>query len=117
MPNNPCDPAQPFVKLGNGSNAPTLDYNLPQETCYDVYLPFKVSIPPEFFKEECFMVPEDNLWEKIQGMSLQTLIAELKEDLMMERYTYGSSQNPPIPDGIDPILWNNIFMGLGIIVN
>lgn len=88
MSNNPCDPAQPFVKLGNGSNAPTLDYNLPQETCYDIYLSFKVNIPAEFFKEECFVVPEGNLWEKIQGMTLQTLVAELKEDLLMESYTY-----------------------------
>lgn len=70
MSNNPCDPAQPFVKLGNGSNAPTLDYNLPQESCYDIYLPFKVSIPPEFFK-----------------------------------------------DGIDRDAWNNIFSGIGAIIN
>lgn len=34
-----------------------------------------------------------------------------------ENGTIVSSQNPPIPDGIDPLLWNNIFMGLGIIVN
>jgi len=78
--------SHPFIKLGDPNKAPILDYSLPQETCYDINMRFPLFIPNEFFKEECFVIPENNLFKKFEGKSIQEIINMLKEDILSGTY-------------------------------
>jgi len=86
MPEITSCTSNPFIKLGDPSKAPILDYSLPQETCHDYVMPFPVYIPTEYFKEECFVIPTNNVYEKFKGKSIQEIINILKEDILTQTY-------------------------------
>ncbi|PID94711.1 MAG: hypothetical protein CSA89_00680 [Bacteroidales bacterium] len=60
------DIKEPFMKLGEG-NAPKLNYNLPQSSCFSTYSNMQVAVNPKHFKKECFNVPENNYFQQIQS--------------------------------------------------
>jgi len=82
MAQNPCDDNKPFILLGNGATAPVLNYNLPQETCIEVDVEIPLSIPLGHFNEKALEVPLNNIWDRINGMSYESLLALLKEDIV-----------------------------------
>jgi hypothetical protein len=82
MAQNPCDDNKPFILLGNGATAPVLNYNLPQETCIEIDVEIPLFIPGGHFSEKALEVPENNIWDRIKGMSYESLLALLKEDIV-----------------------------------
>jgi len=87
MASSACETPKPFIKLGSDSNAPILDYNLPQEACYDLNYHFALNVPNSFFKESCFSVPANNVYDKMKGQSIQNIINLLKEDILLGRFS------------------------------
>lgn len=86
MPEITSCTSNPFIKLGDPNKAPILDYSLPQETCYEMNVGFPLFVPSEYFKEECFVIPENNLFEKFKCKSIQEIINMLKEDILSNSY-------------------------------
>lgn len=82
MVQNPCDDNKPFILLGNGATAPVLNYNLPQETCLEIDVEIPLYIPSGHFSEKAFEIPPNNIWARINGMSYESLLALLKEDIV-----------------------------------
>ncbi len=77
-----CKAGSPFIGLGNGSNAPILNYNLPQKTCYDVNSIFPVNIPEGYFKAAAIAPPAITPWSIAAPMSLEEIVSTLKADIM-----------------------------------
>lgn len=78
-----CEAGKPFIGLGDGSNAPILNYNLPQKTCYDVNAFYPLSIPSDYFIP--VSVPTNTVWDIAAGMSVEEIITTLKQDIMGTR--------------------------------
>lgn len=77
-----CSPAQPFVQLGDGTNAPILNYNLPQKTCYHGKAYFPLAIPTSYFAADYLTLPTGNAWEQAEAMNLEQITARLRAELL-----------------------------------
>jgi hypothetical protein len=77
-----CNPANPFVKLGDGGNAPILNYNLPQKTCYHGRAHFPLAIPTSYFATPFLTLPTGNAWSQAEAMSLEQITARLRAELL-----------------------------------
>jgi hypothetical protein len=77
-----CLAGNPFMGLGDGHDAPILNYNLPQKTCYDVNSFFPVSVPTKYFKPQFSKPPTPNPWGIAARMSLEEITSTLKSDIM-----------------------------------
>jgi hypothetical protein len=60
-----CITKEPFIKLGEGT-APVLNYNLPQETCFNVYGRIPFLVPQKYFKPNTAKVPKYNFWDQFK---------------------------------------------------
>lgn len=69
--------------LGDSGNAPILNYNLPQKTCYDVNAFYPLTIPNDYFNT--VSVPTNTPWDIAAGMSLEEIVNTLKLDIMGTR--------------------------------
>ncbi len=78
-----CSAGKPFIGLGNNSNAPILNYNLPQKTCYDVNAFYPLLIPIEYFNT--VSAPTNTVWDLAAGMSVEEIVTTLKQDIMATR--------------------------------
>jgi len=76
MASDPCNPQEPFIKLGSGE-APTLDYNLPQKTCFSVYGRILQRINPKVFKKPVHAASEDNFWSRMAGLEPAKLLEDM----------------------------------------
>ncbi len=65
---NACDVKKPFINLGNG-DAPTLNYNVPQNTAFTTYGTLAVYIPPECFKAFTLQSPVNNFYTAVASMN------------------------------------------------
>jgi hypothetical protein len=74
-----CVAGNPFIGLGDGSNAPILNYNLPQKTCYDINAFFPLNIPSDYFTS--VTAPSGNPWAVAAAMSLEEIVTTLKKDI------------------------------------
>jgi hypothetical protein len=79
---NSCGPASPFVKLGDGGNAPILNYNLPQKTCYHGKAHFPLAIPANYFAAGYQSLPAANAWSQAESMGLEQITARLRAELL-----------------------------------
>lgn len=77
-----CNPAAPFVKLGDGNNAPILNYNLPQKTCYHGNAHFPLAIPASYFKAEYRSLPAANPWAQAAKLSLEEITNRLRSEIL-----------------------------------
>ena len=65
LPFDSCVKKPPFMSLGNGSYAPTLDYNMEVSSCIPATAMIPVAIPKEWIKAEYFVKPLNNIWDII----------------------------------------------------
>lgn len=77
MEKTSCIPREPFIKLGTGQ-APTLDYNLPQETCFSIYGRRRVPVDAKDFLKSAAQVPEDNFWQQKPVLKANDLVLKLE---------------------------------------
>ena len=82
----PLDPtaseSKPFIKLGDPSKAPILDYNLPQEACYTAEGYAVINVPAEYFGAEAIAVPVKNPWSENAGLALDSITDKLRDELI-----------------------------------
>jgi hypothetical protein len=77
-----CRVGNPFIGLGDGHDAPILNYNLPQKTCYDVNSFFPVNVPEGYFNALFTRPPVTSPWTIAAAMSLEDIVSTLKSDIM-----------------------------------
>lgn len=77
-----CATAKPFVKLGDDSNAPVLNYNLPQNTCYRVNGFFPVPLADSVFDPAFSSLPANNPWDFASNLSLVEITATLRQNIL-----------------------------------
>lgn len=87
-----CISKEPFIKLGDGE-APILNYNLPQETCFKVYGRIPFIIPSVYFKKEVGLPPKYNFWELYGSKKLNDIKTELSAQLNNQVFGSGISAN------------------------
>ncbi|MBS1585645.1 MAG: hypothetical protein JSS82_08865 [Bacteroidetes bacterium] len=75
-----CDTHDPFIKLGTGA-APTLNYNIPQTTCFSTYGHIMKNIPDEYFTDLAHKIPPDNYFNRIDNLSADAINAALDPGL------------------------------------
>lgn len=61
-----CLPKEPFIKLGDGTQAPTLNYNLPESSSFSTYGDVPLGIDSNLFTPEAKTPPGDNFFSRIQ---------------------------------------------------
>ncbi len=57
-----CDPSKPLIDLGEGT-APTLDYNVPQQSCFSALGRIRLDVPDGWFLDEWRKEPETHWWQ------------------------------------------------------
>ncbi|MCR6643047.1 MAG: hypothetical protein NVV82_29660 [Sporocytophaga sp.] len=76
-----CLNKDPFIRLGDGQ-APVLNYNLPQETCFKVYGRIPFVVPKEYFKKETNNIPAINFWDLYKDKYENEIISDLNGQLV-----------------------------------
>ena len=74
--------SKPFIKLGDPSTAPTLNYNLPQEACYSVEGYAVIPIPPAYYAPPTKQVPVKNPWSDIAALTPDKIIDHIRGELI-----------------------------------
>ena len=88
-----CLPKEPFIKLGTGQ-APTLNYNIPQEASFQTYGNQIVKgIDPKAFKEFTKKAPENNYFELVKALDKDTLKQKFAEAVQLQRNDGGLVAN------------------------
>ena len=83
--NESCLPQEPFIKLGSGQ-APTLNYNIPQEASFQTYGNQIVKgIDREAFKDFTKTAPENNYFDQIKSLDKETLKQKFAEAVQLQR--------------------------------
>ena len=83
--NESCLPKEPFIKLGTGQ-APTLNYNIPQEASFQTYGNQIVKgIDPKAFKDFTKKAPENNYFVKVKTLDKETLKQKFAEAVQLQR--------------------------------
>lgn len=67
-----CIPKEPFVKLGIGT-ASVLNYNLPQQTCYNAFANVVLKIDKEKFKAAERTAPATSFWDIIPKRDIDSI--------------------------------------------
>jgi hypothetical protein len=74
--------SKPFIRLGDPSTAPTLDYNLPQQACYSVEGYAVLNLPPAYYAPPTREVPADNPWFELQSLPPVQILDKLRSELI-----------------------------------
>lgn len=83
--NESCLPKEPFIKLGTGQ-APTLNYNIPQEASFQTYGNQIVKgINPKAFKEFTKIAPTNNYFDQVKALDKDTLKQKFAEAVQLQR--------------------------------
>ena len=83
--NESCLPKEPFIKLGSGQ-APTLNYNIPQEASFQTYGNQIVKgIDQKAFKEFTKIAPENNYFDQVKVLDKETLKQKFAEAVQLQR--------------------------------
>lgn len=80
--NSACGGSKPLMGLGDGSNAPSLNYNLPQSTCYHGKGFFPITIEESYIKPEILKVPKESPWSIAANKDKDAIESILREDLL-----------------------------------
>lgn len=81
-----CGSARPLIEYGGGE-APTLDYNIPQQSCISALGRIELNIPEEWFVDSAAQQPENNWWTIPRGD-----LDDIRESLLNDiTYTNGGS--------------------------
>ena len=78
-----CLPQEPFMKLGGGQ-APTLNYNLPQSTCFSTYGDVPVELSSRVFKAETKKAPLENYFDRVEKLKLPELERQFSEAVQLQ---------------------------------
>lgn len=78
-----CLPKEPFMKLGAG-NAPTLNYNLPQSTCFSTYGDVPVELAANVFKPTAAQEPPNNYFQQVERLEVATLQQQFSEAVQLQ---------------------------------
>lgn len=80
-----CLKKEPFIKLGAGQ-APVLNYNIPQNSCFTTYgnTPLK-GIPTAFFLQEAKTAPVGNFFDVVQNQAPEVLQQRFAESIQLQR--------------------------------
>jgi hypothetical protein len=79
---NSCNPGEPFVKLDPTGQASILNYNLPTETCYDVYGQIGIKINPACFSAFANGVPPENFWDSTKNYSSNQVMDLINDEIV-----------------------------------
>jgi hypothetical protein len=80
-----CLPKEPFIKLGSGQ-APTLNYNIPQEASFQTYGNQIVKgIEESAFKAFTKIAPENNYFDRVKTLDKDTLKQKFAEAVQLQR--------------------------------
>lgn len=91
--NESCLPKEPFIKLGSGQ-APTLNYNIPQEASFQTYGNQIVKgVDPKAFKEFTKRKPENNYFDQVKALDKDTLKQKFAEAVQLQRTDGGLLAN------------------------
>jgi hypothetical protein len=83
--NESCLPKEPFIKLGSGQ-APTLNYNIPQEASFQTYgNQIAKGIDPKAFKEFTKTAPANNYFDQVKVLDKETLKQKFAEAVQLQR--------------------------------
>lgn len=75
-----CISQEAFIKLGKG-NAPELDYQVPQSTCFGVNSNTPIDLPDDYFKPECFIEPKNHFWNRTLNLGEMQIRQELQDQI------------------------------------
>lgn len=82
MQGESCLPKAPFMKLGDGTQAPILNYSLEQKSSFTAYGHFLANIPDASFKAATAnVVPAGNIFDKVAAMTIDQVKESLIKDL------------------------------------
>lgn len=84
MPNSNdlCGNASPFMNLGDGDKAPSLNYNLPQNTCYRGNGYFPIAIDPSYFDDQVVSSGASSPWSLAEQMTNDQIESTLRDDVL-----------------------------------
>jgi len=82
-----CTKKEPFVKLGTGQ-APVLDYNLPQQTCFTAVGFLPIALEDEYFKSEHKTKPANNFWDNKASMTQGEIEEAMNDELINNNSDY-----------------------------
>lgn len=79
-----CLKKEPFIKLGTGQ-APVLNYNIPQNSCFTTYGNLVVKgIPNTWFLQATKVAPAGNFFDVVQGQTPQVLQQQFAEAIQLQ---------------------------------
>lgn len=78
----PATGSNPFIKFGDPAKAPTLEYNLPQQTSFRVDYHRPLYINPDYFGPEPAPAPVVQALEAAQALPLELLTEKLRRELI-----------------------------------
>lgn len=84
-----CNPQTPLVRLGKGEAA-TLDYNIPQSSCFEAKGYLTISIPRGYWKEKHLGKPSSNFYTEVQNIprgELDAVVAQARLGLNKSAFT------------------------------
>jgi hypothetical protein len=83
-----CLPKAPFMKLGDGTQAPILNYSLEQKSSFTAYGHFLANIPDGSFKAATAnAIPAGNMFDRVAAMTIDEVKEWLKNDLKRQNGT------------------------------
>lgn len=75
-----CLPLDPLITWGDGT-APTLNYLLPQKTCFSTYGRINGKFPANWFLPATALPPADNFWDRAREKEFDTLTKQISKDI------------------------------------
>ena len=78
----PATGSNPFIKFGDPAKAPTLEYNLPQQTSFRVDYHRPLFINPRYFGPEPDLAPIVKAMAQARSLSLEALTEKLRRELI-----------------------------------
>jgi len=75
-----CLPLDPLITWGDGT-APTLNYMLPQKTCFATFGRISGKFPEEWFLADTKLPPLDNFWDRSRDKEFDTLTKQISKDI------------------------------------
>lgn len=81
---NSCQPGKPLIELDKNGDAPTLNYNLPQATCYDINSPFQLKVDNRLYKVSQKKPPLLNYWDLVRKVPKEELLTKMKNNISVK---------------------------------
>lgn len=75
-----CLPLDPLITWGSGT-APTLNYLLPQKTCFATYGRISGKFPDNWFLSSTKRPPSGNFWDRTRDKEFDTLTKQISKDI------------------------------------